>query len=815
MEMSDMEQSDLYLLQHVPPYHLQAISKARQIALPVSTPGAASIGDSALAELGEQLFDPAACREIVRGLDATDLTILRELTACGGRANSRDLALYLSSAGLVAAGKSRPEAISTSIPASPASPTFPPDPSRAHTPRAPQYPSPHPHGIFEQAVHRLLTLGLLFWSRQTSFAGRDYANGVYDGLLIVPQAVMEAVESIEAEQREQAEPEPGANDAKSKPVMLSDEVHRLQRALYLYWSLAAAQRDGLPLVSSKLLSRPALRQVVEQLTDLNVEQIRIEADVPRLLFIRLLMMRLGLLYERNGSIYPAPVETVADYFALPLVERTRRCYRLWLESPFWNELNYLPGVVLRPAPAPIDAAHAEVVRARAMVMQQILQAQVGSPLALSTFIARARLHVPYLLFLRDFGARSERYSIGGNPYGLDFRLKHGWLTHREGWYLVEGGFIRAVLSGPLRWLGLVELDEEADTFMPLPSLALIAQEDGDDVPDTQNETWGRLVVQPNFEMVALAPVSELLLLHLDRFAERVRLEQIAQYRLTRAGVTRAVQAGLSAEDMLHVLEQAAGGTIPQNVYYSLKEWERYARRVELWPHITLIEVENEALLDACYTDEALRPLLGRRFSPTLAEVAADRVDLLQELLWERDLLAALAPAPAYANLLESGGRMPPHEAQWRLLEQGLLQPRYPVLNLYLAAELERFTVPDEATGWRRITPASIRQARDNGIAFDAIARFLQRYCQGGVPASFLIRLKMWGGGYQQQAVVQVESAPLLRLSPGALRDIQADEELGKLLGDEISPESRLVHVDPGALPRVLELLRERGFAVEE
>jgi hypothetical protein len=120
----------------------------------------------------------------------------------------------------------------------------------------------------------------------------------------------------------------------------------------------------------------------------------------------------------------------------------------------------------------------------------------------------------------------------------------------------------------------------------------------------------------------------------------------------------------------------------------------------------------------------------------------------------------------------------------------------------------------KATGWRCITPVSIRRARGNAISLDAIARFLQRYCEGGVPASFLSRLKLWGG-YQQQAVVQVESSPLLRLSASALRDIQADEELGALLDAEIPLESRLVRVALDALERMLELLRERGFTVEE
>ncbi|HEV2474210.1 MAG TPA: hypothetical protein VGS41_16150, partial [Chthonomonadales bacterium] len=133
-----MEQSDLYLLQHVPSYHLQAVSKVRQLPLAVSAQSAKSTGDSVqiesdkLRELGEQLFDPTACREVIHSLEASDLLILQELTSCGGRANSRDLALYMSSA-------------------SPASPIA----HSSSTPHAPQYPTPHPHGAFEQAVHRL------------------------------------------------------------------------------------------------------------------------------------------------------------------------------------------------------------------------------------------------------------------------------------------------------------------------------------------------------------------------------------------------------------------------------------------------------------------------------------------------------------------------------------------------------------------------------------------------------------------------------------------------------------------------------------
>jgi len=334
------------------------------------------------------------------------------------------------------------------------------------------------------------------------------------------------------------------------------------------------------------------------------------------------------------------------------------------------------------------------------------------------------------------------------------------------------------------------------------------------VPPSEDVVWGRLVVQPNFELVALAPVSEALLVTLDRFAERMRLEQIAQYRLTKASVTRAVQMGLRAETIQQQLEQAAGGSgaIPQNISYSLVEWERQARRIELWPRITLLEVDDPALLDELFDNEQTRPFFGRRLAPHLAEVKSEHLDAVQTLLWRREYLPALTSAPLYNDLLISG-QTPAHEAQWKLQPDGLLQPCYPVVNLYLAAELERISDPDPATGWRRITPASI--AASQYVSLDSIVRFLQHYCLGGVPPSFLIRLKLWGGGYDRQQVIEVEQAPMLRLSAQALRDIQADEELGPLLNTEVPPASRLVRVSSTNLPRVMELLRERGFIIDE
>src|ERR1700693_2169295 len=96
---SKMDQSDLLLLQTVPPYHLQAIVKARR--LPVSLKGQninqpPDPSSMTIAEIAQYLFDPTSCIHTLSGLSEMEKSILRELITCGRRANSRDLALYFS-----------------------------------------------------------------------------------------------------------------------------------------------------------------------------------------------------------------------------------------------------------------------------------------------------------------------------------------------------------------------------------------------------------------------------------------------------------------------------------------------------------------------------------------------------------------------------------------------------------------------------------------------------------------------------------------------------------------------------------------------
>jgi hypothetical protein len=545
----------------------------------------------------------------------------------------------------------------------------------------------------------------------------------------------------------------------------------------------------------------------------NLDPAKSETDVPQLYFLRLLLMQLGLLQVQNTTLKAV---SAAAFFALPLMERIRRCYTLYVDTPFWNELAFLPEINVRPGPAPLEPAHIEVMQARKTVIEYIQRESMQNWRDITAFIAHLKLSIPYLLFPRQYGPRSERYSSGSNPYGWDFRLRRGWLTHREGWHMVEGGFIRALVGGPLYWLGLLELDrdEYPTQFCLLPAALLMMKEPVEGFAFLE-DVRGRLIVQPNFEVMVLAPVSESVLVMLDRFAERVNLDLVAHYRISRASITRAIQRGLHVEDIMRQLEQATGSELPQNVRYSLAEWERQARRIEIWQDMTLLEVDNESLLDELLADEHSRTFFGRRLAPHLIEVLTNQLASVQALFWERNQLPALtvvSPASAPSEE-EENQALAEREPQWQLHEDGLLQPLYPVLDLYQVVKVQQFCEVDQDTSWYRVTANSVCQAVKQGFELATIISFLQAFCLEGIPGSLLIRLKLWGDGYSSPNDLHVERAPLLRLPADVFEDLRSDEELRTLLGTDVEQSYRLIRVDPAHLERVLGLLRERGFHV--
>ena len=155
------------------------------------------------------------------------------------------------------------------------------------------------------------------------------------------------------------------------------------------------------------------------------------------------------------------------------------------------------------------------------------------------------------------------------------------------------------------------------------------------------ETHGRVVIQPNMDILAYQPLTAPTLFTLDSCASRGALERVAHYRLTKDDMTRAQQSGWSEDEIVRRLEALSGSPLPGNIRVRLADWARAASRIRLTPQVTLLTTATPALLDALLADRNARGWVVRRLGPTMALVEAPQLEAVRRWLLAHGELPAV------------------------------------------------------------------------------------------------------------------------------------------------------------------------------
>jgi hypothetical protein len=145
---------------------------------------------------------------------------------------------------------------------------------------------------------------------------------------------------------------------------------------------------------------------------------------------------------------------------------------------------------------------------------------------------------------------------------------------------------------------------------------------------------GKLIPMADFEVIIL-PEGDATRLRYDvgQFAAREKFEQTYHLRIIKERVEEAVVRGLSADDMVGVLERhSETGTVPQNVVASIRGWAERVRTATI-EHAVVFELQDEALLDVVAELPGMKERTVRRLSPTALALRAWPSDrrLLAEL----------------------------------------------------------------------------------------------------------------------------------------------------------------------------------------
>jgi hypothetical protein len=654
------------------------------------------------------LFDSAAIARAYGDLAPVERQVVDELVLAGGSAPTSLIRRRLEAEGLVDA-EPRPQSW------------------RAAASRG----SPSQRGSqkFADIVARVGVVGLAFTSNGPSGGMVELSEP--GGELYIPTLILLHLPRVELPIETTDEP-PHVTPA--NPAAFVRDLSSL---------LSFIDREPLGLIARGALAKRYLARLDEQFqVHEAVARARSENDLPRLSLLRALGEDLKLLVQRLTTL--ALGDRAESFLEQPVGQRRATLLAAYRQTPSWCELFRLPsnltvrGVSERHAP-PL------VVSARQRVIAEIAGLPTGEWVALAQIQARLKRIAYDFLFPRydtparygfsSFSETSPYY--GANPLGWYFEVTP---NADVAWNQVEGGMITVVVQ-TLGQLGILDLGYADGTLAALrvtPEGSRLLQ--GEPLPSQQAES--NVVIQPNFQIFALAPTPDGVLFTLDRLADRVRTDQAIEYRLSRESIFRAEKHGLGVGEALAFLERISALPLPQNVRKSIEDWGALRDRVVVRRGSALVNVADPATLDALYADPTVCPLLGRRVAPTAALVPFAQLRPLHLRLLESSFVPALA----------EGEDVPPDSA-YRVTPAGDVVFRHRLPNVFVLGTLRAFV--ETTDGTTRLTPASLRRAARAGLTAEQVRTSLERYHTGPLPAEVGDLITRWTKNWGEGALAEV------------------------------------------------------------
>jgi hypothetical protein len=589
-----------------------------------------------------------------------------------------------------------------------------------------------------------------------------------------------------------------------------------QRDLFIYWSHVRTQ----PITVTQLgwVQKRTLRALNEQLLfpDPALATATNEQQAPRLHFLRLLLQGLQLLQQQDKRITADQGDQVPQFWDQTVERRTNACLHVWMHLADWSELSSLG----------MSSFDLDLQRARGMLLAQLRPLEPGVWLSADRFLSHLSMTVSHLLFGTPSRYGESEYRGWDAPSVAPY-YDEGYLAQQDGipprhplggsqrLAEMEGTFVGGALSGPLHWMGVVDIAADGGRLLAFRlnsggalALGLRGSESSmsettaiSPGPEDSEANEARLIVQPNFQIFALGPVSEATLARVEVFADRVRADRSTfEYTLSHAAIYRGQKAGMSIDQIILFLERASDAALPQNVLRTLQEWGEQHERIVFHRAVALCEAESPEMMNELWNEPGTQSYLQQHLTPTVALLKKGRVQTLRETLLQRGVLPALSTGTD-----RCAGRL-------QAAPDGELAPVHKGPDLLLESCLR--SLAEEREGHFHITEGAVRRAVATGRTVKEYLDQLTSLHHGAVPSALQMRIKAWGRYY---GTALLQKAVLLEVKDSVTADeLMEDAELAPLLSRfAADPRGRLLLVHAHDLERLHRLLEERGIEVAQ
>ena len=354
-------------------------------------------------------------------------------------------------------------------------------------------------------------------------------------------------------------------------------------------------------------------------------------SVEKLDFALHLMLELNLAQARDTRLGTRG-DAKARFARLAPSQQRRALAQAYLSMLSWSEVDALlrgqPRWVLTRSPyalIPHERLRSGLARARRMVLRFLAVAGARHPCPLSM------LETALLGMWPEFFERrgSRDYHLTSAPLELSLRQSGDQPSKKR--ERPQTAFLRAVLFGPLQWLGYAKVyGQEGDPLLiELDGLADLLW--GSPVEAAPSSTADAVQYDPSSGAITLlsdavdARIPAFLgqIAHLES-AERGRLV----FRLDRRAAHRAFERGKLLSEIELEWQDVMPLSMPERFVSTLREWWSRYGAVRLYDGFALLEVEDEMTLRELEASTSLSQHIAARVSPRHVLIPEAQVDEL-------------------------------------------------------------------------------------------------------------------------------------------------------------------------------------------
>jgi hypothetical protein len=360
-----------------------------------------------------------------------------------------------------------------------------------------------------------------------------------------------------------------------------------------------------------------LRSIVEPLRSVLSSQLR-DTHPLRLEFLLHVAARAQLIKTTGQRLRPDPKNST-DWLRAPGLDQLRVLFEAWRTDPTWNDVQRSNRLHIEK----VVSLRSDGQAARQTLLTVLRAAVPGAWHTFESLFARVKAQSPD--FLRtDFDTDYIREAATGE-----------YLRGFANWDRVEGALLQSVLTGPLLWLGLIEIDPDATMFSLTPrgaKLLGLAQEavevtESDRVFAVRADATIHISSARRYDRFQLARIADLIAVVNEEY----------RYRLTPPSLTRANSQKISTEKVLDFLAQAADHDLPPTLTKAIQRWASKGTEVKV-QRAVIVQVKDAAILKRLQESPKTRGITIEVLGPTAARINEKDWPKLVSILAEAGVL---------------------------------------------------------------------------------------------------------------------------------------------------------------------------------